>query len=113
MSLILRRGDAVPIEHDAVTAEARVIMGLGWDPIAEPVGPVDLDGSCLLFDAQRELVDTVGFNQLRSQCGSVVHTGDNVTGEGHSDDGTDPDQSEPAARAGRYAGLRHQQFLRA
>ncbi|MDD3763652.1 MAG: TerD family protein [Nevskiales bacterium] len=86
MSLVLRKGDAMPIARDPESGAVRVIMGLGWDPVAEPIGPVDLDGSCLLFDDARNWVDTVWFDQLRSQCGSVVHTGDNLTGEGHSDD---------------------------
>ena len=47
---------------------------------------IDLDASCLLFDAGKELVDQVWFNQLDSKDGSVHHTGDNLTGEGEGDD---------------------------
>ena len=35
-----------------------------------------------------ELVDTVWFRQLRSRDGAVVHSGDNLTGEGDGDDET-------------------------
>src|SRR5690349_9536369 len=73
-------------------------MGLGWDPITEVkkgfLGfgsktvktAVDLDASCMMFDAKGEMVDMVWFRQLKSQDGSVVHTGDNRSGEGEGDD---------------------------
>ncbi|GAA4992267.1 TerD family protein [Kineococcus glutinatus] len=72
---------------------SRVAMGLGWDA-AKKRGlfgrqkdqTIDLDASCLLFDASGSLVDQVWFSQLRSKDGSVVHTGDNLTGAGEGDD---------------------------
>lgn len=87
----------------------KVFMGLGWDAAtSKPVksggffsslfgsnsgsgsssgnsGSIDLDASCLMFNGQN-LVDTISFRQLRSKDGSVVHTGDNLTGEGDGDD---------------------------
>lgn len=71
-----------------------VAMGLGWD-VAKKRGffggwkdgdDVDLDASCLLFDAGGNLVDQVWFRQLTSRDGSVLHTGDNRTGAGDGDD---------------------------
>ena len=40
----------------------------------------------ILFDEQKNVVDTVWFRQLKSRDGSIVHTGDNRTGEGDGDD---------------------------
>lgn len=71
-----------------------VAMGLGWD-VAKKRGffggwkdgdDVDLDASCLMFDAGGNLVDQVWFRQLTSRDGSVLHTGDNRTGAGDGDD---------------------------
>jgi tellurium resistance protein TerZ len=70
-------------------------MGLGWDVrkatglrglFGGGGGDVDLDASCLLFNAAREAVDAVWFRQLRSNDGSIIHTGDNRTGAGDGDD---------------------------
>lgn len=75
-------------------------VGLGWDPIKKSKGllgslfgsggsdSIDLDASCVLIDAQGKVVDTVWFRQLSSHCKSVIHSGDNLTGEGDGDDET-------------------------
>ncbi len=69
-----------------------VRMGLGWDAVRKrglfgsKAQTIDLDASALLFDAGNTLVDAVWFRQLRSQDGSVQHTGDNLTGAGEGDD---------------------------
>ena len=47
---------------------------------------IDLDASCVLLDASGSVVDTVWFRNLKSNCGSVQHSGDNLTGEGDGDD---------------------------
>jgi tellurium resistance protein TerZ len=51
-------------------------------------GDIDLDASCLLFDAGGNLLDQVWFRQLASTDGSIVHSGDNRTGAGDGDDET-------------------------
>lgn len=80
------------------SALSQIQFGLGWDPIKKKGGflgglfggggsdSIDLDASCVLLDASGTEVDTVSFRQLKSKDGSVVHTGDNVTGEGDGDD---------------------------
>jgi len=60
-------------------------MGLGWD-VAVGRPAIDLDASCILFDANKNMVDAVWFQQLRSKDGSIQHTGDNLTGDGEGDD---------------------------
>lgn len=70
-------------------------FGLGWDP-AKKKGlfgslfggndSIDLDAGCVLMDSAGNALDTIWFRQLKSKCGSVIHTGDNLTGEGDGDD---------------------------
>lgn len=69
-------------------------MGLGWDAVqskgffgfGRSPQEIDLDASCIMFDEKGNPVDTVWFRQLKSKDGSVVHTGDNRTGDGDGDD---------------------------
>ncbi|WP_159981558.1 MULTISPECIES: TerD family protein [unclassified Novosphingobium] len=94
----LQKGQSVRLEKSGGGSLTRVSMGLGWDVrkakgffaklTGGGGGEVDLDASCLLFDAQRNLLDQVWFRQLASQDGSIVHSGDNRTGAGDGDDET-------------------------
>ncbi|MBC3380719.1 TerD family protein [Serratia fonticola] len=72
-------------------------FGLGWDPIKKKGGllskmfgggsdAIDLDAGCVLLDKDGNTLDTIWFRQLKSRCGAVVHSGDNLTGEGDGDD---------------------------
>jgi tellurium resistance protein TerZ len=89
MGVSLAKGQEISL--GSVTS---VVMGLGWDQkkargfldAIKGAGRVDLDSSCLLFDADRQLVEAVWFMQLKSKDGSIRHTGDNVTGAGKGDD---------------------------
>lgn len=85
MSITLEKGAKINLEKEAGGPLSEVYMGLGWDP-AEEGESIDLDASCVLFDANRQVVDEVWFRQLRSRDGSIHHTGDNLTGDGDGDD---------------------------
>lgn len=92
MSISLTKGQQISLTKAGGTL-TRVRMGLGWDAVAKKgmfgkskSQDIDLDASCLMFDAQRNLLDSVWFNQLQSQDGSIQHTGDNRTGAGDGDD---------------------------
>lgn len=72
-------------------------FGLGWDPAKKKKGllgglfsggsdSIDLDAGCVLMDSAGNKLDTIWFRQLKSKCGAVVHSGDNLTGEGDGDD---------------------------
>ena len=89
----LSKGQTISLEKRGGGTLTRVRMGLGWDAIKKKGmfgklkdQSVDLDASALLFDGNRQLVDQVWFQQLRSKDGSVQHTGDNLTGAGEGDD---------------------------
>lgn len=81
----LSKGEKISLEKTAGKALSKVTMGLGWDPAVKGRS-IDLDASCVLFDDQGREVDTVWFRHLKSNDGSVRHTGDNLTGEGDGDD---------------------------
>ncbi|MEV0397221.1 MULTISPECIES: TerD family protein [Polymorphospora] len=94
MAVQLTKGQRVSLEKPGGTL-TRIRMGLGWD--AAPAkgffgklrgggGGIDLDASCLLLDGSGRLLDQVWWRQLRSKDNSIVHTGDNTTGEGDGDD---------------------------
>ncbi|MBN1174433.1 MAG: tellurium resistance TerZ family protein [Micromonosporaceae bacterium] len=87
MTVNLSKGQKVSLAKPGGGALARVRMGLGWAAVKKrglfgrvTSQSIDLDASCLLFDASGHLVDQVWFRQLKSKDGAVVHTGDNLTG---------------------------------
>ncbi|WLI89824.1 TerD family protein [Massilia sp. R2A-15] len=94
MSVNLQKGQKISLDKEAGGTLSRVVMGLGWDAIKKGglfgfgarTESVDLDASCLMFDEGGRPVDAVWFRQLKSQDGSIVHTGDNRTGAGDGDD---------------------------
>ncbi|MFL6710990.1 MAG: TerD family protein [Massilia sp.] len=94
MSVNLQKGQKISLDKEAGGALSRVVMGLGWDAIKKKglfgfgakSESVDLDASCLLFDESGRAIDAVWFRQLKSQDGSITHTGDNRTGAGDGDD---------------------------
>lgn len=93
MSISLQKGQKVSLAKPGGGTLAQVKMGLGWDALTKKgmfgktkTQSIDLDASCLLFDAGGNLADAVWFRQLRSKDGSVQHTGDNLTGAGEGDD---------------------------
>lgn len=73
-------------------------FGLGWDPLKKKGflgglfggggSSIDLDASCVLLDQSGNKIDAIWFRKLTSSCKSVVHSGDNLTGEGDGDDET-------------------------
>lgn len=81
----------------AGSALTQIAIGLGWDPVKkEKKGffgslfsggdSIDLDASCVLLDSAGAEIDIIWFRKLKSSCGSVVHRGDNLTGDGDGDD---------------------------
>lgn len=66
-----------------------VLIGLGWDPRATDGQQFDLDASIFMLNASgrtRSSDDFIFYNQMKSTCGSIEHTGDNRDGEGEGDD---------------------------
>lgn len=103
MSVNLSKGQKISLEKEAGGALSQIKMGLGWDVGAAPQksggflgglfggggsagGSIDLDASCIMLDANKQMVDAVWFGQLQSKDSSIQHTGDNRTGAGDGDD---------------------------
>ena len=89
MSVVLTKGGNVSLSKEAPGLKA-VNVGLGWDVATFSAAEYDLDASAIMVDANGRVTPGdegfVFFNNLRSPDGSVVHTGDNLTGEGEGDD---------------------------
>ncbi|WP_349368107.1 TerD family protein [Salinarimonas sp.] len=98
MAISLSKGQTISLAKESAGL-SKVRMGLGWDPVKKKGGflsgllgggggDIDLDASCLMFDQGKQLTDIVWFRQLKSNDGAIVHSGDNLTGEGEGDDET-------------------------
>lgn len=88
MALSLSKGGNLSLSK-AEPGMTTALIGLGWDPRATDGQEFDLDASAFLLDASgkiRSSADFVFYNQMKSGCGSVSHTGDNRTGQGEGDD---------------------------
>lgn len=94
MAINLQKGQKISLDKEAGTKLTKIIMGLGWDAVktkgffgfGSKTQEIDLDASCILFDEQGKQLDAAWFRQLKSKDGSVIHTGDNRTGDGDGDD---------------------------
>ncbi|MFP4014049.1 MAG: TerD family protein [Chitinispirillaceae bacterium] len=101
MALNLKKGQKVDLTKKGETL-GKLLVGLGWDPVkpeqkggffqklfSAGVPDFDLDASVLMLQDGDKLKldsDTVYFGKLKSNCMSVIHQGDNLTGEGEGDD---------------------------
>ncbi|APA69538.1 TerD family protein [Janthinobacterium agaricidamnosum] len=88
MAISLQKGGNVNLSKEAPNLK-KIIVGLGWDPRSTDGATFDLDGSAFLLKNDGKVrgdSDFIFYNNLKSTDGSVVHTGDNTTGEGEGDD---------------------------
>ena len=88
MAISLNKGERLSLSKEAPNLK-KVLVGLGWDARATDGADFDLDASAFLLGAGgkvRSDADFIFYNQLKSTCGSVQHTGDNRTGAGEGDD---------------------------
>ncbi|RIY33322.1 chemical-damaging agent resistance protein C [Psittacicella melopsittaci] len=88
MAISLTKGQNVSLSRTDPSL-TNVLVGLGWDARSTNGNDFDLDASVFLTgDNGKVLSDShfVFYNQPKSPCGSVQHTGDNLTGDGDGDD---------------------------
>ncbi len=88
MAVNLTKGGNVNLSKEAPTM-TKVIAGLGWDARVTDGQSFDLDASVFLVGADGNVLSDqhfVFFNHVQSPDGSVIHQGDNRTGEGDGDD---------------------------
>lgn len=103
MTVSLQKGQKISLSKEAGGTLTQVNLGSGWDvaqgPQAKKGGflgklfgggsggdTIDLDASCIMFDSNKQPIDAIWFGQLQSKDGSILHTGDNRTGDGEGDD---------------------------
>ena len=87
MTVNLQKGQKVDLRKSDGSSLKRVIVGLGWDMAVEGHS-IDCDASAFACK-EGKLVssdDVVYFGHLQHKSGGIVHTGDNLTGEGEGDD---------------------------
>ena len=88
MAISLNKGGNLSLSKTDPTL-VRILIGLGWDERATDGASFDLDASAFLLTASGRVRgdhDFIFYNQLKSQDGSVEHTGDNRSGQGDGDD---------------------------
>jgi tellurium resistance protein TerZ len=97
MALTLQKQQSISLAKTAGSSLTSISLGLGWDPVkaggflGKMFGggaEIDLDASCILLNSDYQKIDLVWFRQLKSQDGSIKHSGDNRTGDGDGDDET-------------------------
>jgi tellurium resistance protein TerD len=88
MAVSLSKGGNVSLSKEAPGLKT-VRVGLGWDTRVTDGSAFDLDASVFLLGETgkvRSDADFVFYNNKNGGSGSVVHQGDNLTGEGSGDD---------------------------
>jgi tellurium resistance protein TerD len=90
MPVNLSKGGNVNLSKEA-PGLARIVIGLGWDARATDGSAFDLDACVFLLNPSGKVLSDDSFifyNNKKSGCGGVEHTGDNKTGAGVGDDET-------------------------
>jgi stress response protein SCP2 len=102
MAINLQKGQRVDLTKSN-PGLSKILVGLGWDPVQSGGGGklfgslfgggstanVDCDASVIMLGANDRLQnnkDVIYFGNLKSNDGSVQHSGDNLTGDGDGDD---------------------------
>ncbi len=88
MAVSLTKGGNISLSKTDPTLK-NLIVGLGWDARPTDGADFDLDASAFMIKEDgkvRSDNDFIFYNQTKSACGSVEHTGDNRTGAGDGDD---------------------------
>ncbi|BCB04124.1 TerD family protein [Bacillus sp. KH172YL63] len=97
MSISLQKGQRIDLTKGNAGL-SKLMVGLGWDPIKVKKSgffglgggtpDIDCDASVLMLENDRftENKNLIYFGNLKSNCGSINHTGDNLTGAGDGDD---------------------------
>lgn len=101
MAINLQKGQRISLTKDD-PGLSKIMVGLGWDPVRQSAGKgllgglfggsspeIDCDASVFMLDENNKIKskkDIVYFGNLKSNCNSVKHSGDNLTGGGEGDD---------------------------
>ncbi|GGU80671.1 TerD family protein [Kitasatospora aureofaciens] len=81
----LVKGSSVSLVKNGRPFLSSVRMALGWESAARG-RDIDLDASCLAFDARHQRLETAWFMKLTVFNGAIAHSGDNLVGGDGGDD---------------------------
>ena len=100
MSISLVKGQKIDLTKGS-SGLSEILVGLGWDPVENNSGGIlgtlfgsrsaniDCDASVIMLNSNDKLEnkkDLVYYGNLRNENDSIIHQGDNLTGEGEGDD---------------------------
>ena len=88
MSVSLQKGQKVSLTKGNAGL-SNVVVGLGWDVNQYHGANFDLDAAAFLLNDAGKITsksDFVFFANLKHPSGAVIHSGDNLTGQGDGDD---------------------------
>lgn len=88
MAISLNKGGNISLSKTDPNLK-NILVGLGWDARSSDGADFDLDASAFMVKGDgnvRSESDFIFYNQTKSTCGSIEHTGDNRTGTGDGDD---------------------------
>jgi len=95
MPINLEKGQRINLEKSNGSKLQHICVGINWGAIekkglfGKKKEAVDLDGSCALFNEQKQVVDVVYFRNLQSKDRAIRHSGDDLVGDLDGDDGLD------------------------
>ena len=82
--IVHKLGDDLQPGSWIIVSEPEIFVGLGWDFSKNE--KFDLDASIAGFDIDNEPIEFIYYNNKKGLEGSVIHSGDNITGKGSGDD---------------------------
>ncbi|MBF0100242.1 MAG: TerD family protein [Desulfobacterales bacterium] len=88
MAVSLSKGGNVSLSKEAPGIK-NVLVGLGWKARSTDGADFDLDACCFMLGSNGKVISDshfIFYNQLKSPCGSVTHSGDNKIGGGNDDE---------------------------
>lgn len=96
MAINLQKGQRIDLRKSNGLALNNICVGVNWGAIEttswlffKKTEAVDLDASCILYNANKEPIDIVYFGKLLSNDNAIKHSGDDLTGDVGGDDGLD------------------------
>ncbi|WP_370900480.1 TerD family protein [Chryseobacterium gossypii] len=95
MAINLQKGQRINLTKENGAVLTQACVGINWGAIEKKSffgtkkEAVDLDGSCILYDSNKNATEVIYFGNLKSKNGSVRHSGDDLTGDVNGDDGLD------------------------
>lgn len=96
MAINLTKGQRINLEKSNGSKLKNICVGINWGAIEKKgwLGgvtkeAVDLDASCAVYDDSKKLGEVIYFGNLKSKDGSIIHSGDDLTGDMGGDDGLD------------------------